>query len=551
MFVRVKPSGKYKYLQVVENSRVGKKVKQHVLCTLGRLDKLTESNKLDGLAESILKFTNKLKVINLYKQDQLKVLSDVSIGPAIVFDKIWNDLGISCIITQLSADRKYKFDLERAIFLTVLHRLFNPGSDRAAEKWKADFFIKGVSDIELHHLYRAMAWIGEPNVNIFSGEKSFKNCTKDKIEHLLFEKRRDLFSTLQVVFFDTTSIYFEGQGGQTIGKHGHSKDHRPDLKQMIVGVVMDNHGHPICCEMLPGNTADIKTLLPVITRIKQRFAVNSFCIVADRGMISKEMMATLESNSFNIEYIFGCRMRREKEVKERVLRNHSGKYKKINVKRKNTKKALVLEVKEVMVEGRRYVVCYNACQARKDATDRKAIVESLKEKLKVGDKFLVGNKGYRKYLKSSIKGEPIFEIDENKLKDEELFDGKWVLRTNTNYSAEEVAIQYKQLWMVEQAFRTVKSVLETRPIYHKCDETIRGHVFCSFLALVLIKELFSRLEINKEHYEWNDIRKDLEALRQVELQMSKDTYFLRTELRGTCYDVFQVAGVAIPPRVRK
>ena len=142
----------------------------------------------------------------------------------------------------------------------------------------------------------------------------------------------------------------------------------------------------------------------------------------------------------------------------------------------------MLKVKEVKLNGKRYIICYNPEQARKDAEDRKAIVSSLEKKMKQGDKSLVGNKGYRKYLKSNNKD--VFEIGYDKLKEEELFGGKWVLRTNTSYPAEEVALQYKELWMVEQAFRTVKSILETRPIYHKCDETIRGHVFCSFLALL-------------------------------------------------------------------
>jgi len=126
-----------------------------------------------------------------------------------------------------------------------------------------------------------------------------------------------------------------------------------------------------------------------------------------------------------------------------------------------------------------------------------------------------------------------------------------VLRTNTRFSAEEVAFQYKQLWMVEQAFRAVKSVLETRPIYHKCDDTIRGHVFCSFLALMLMKELLSRLEANGKSFEWEDIKGDLTALREVEMAMDVDRYHLRTELRGCCFEVLKAAGVAVPPTLRR
>jgi transposase len=554
MFVRTKPSGKYTYLQVVENSREGRKVKQHVLCTLGRMDKLLDSGKIDGLVESLLRFNKNLQVINLYKQNQLKVISDVSIGPSLIFERLWHELGIDTVIKEVLEGRRYNFDIERAIFLTVLHRLFAPGSDRAAEKWKQDFFIQGASKIDLHHLYRAMAWLGEPTVNILSKMKKsvFSDYTKDKIEQLLFERNRDLFSSLSLVFFDTTSIYFEGEGGSSIGQLGHSKDQRPDLKQMVVGVVLDSKGRPLCCELLPGNITDINTLLPVIIKIKQRFAVHSFCIVADRGMISKKTIETLESSSFALEYIFGCRMRRQNEVKKYVLGRRGGKYEEIYFERKASHESLLLKVKEVKVEGRRYIICHNPEQAKKDAEDRKTIIQSLKEKLKKGDKSLVGNKGYKKYLKSSQGGGAVFEIDEEKLKEEARYDGKWVLRTNTSYSAEEVAFQYKQLWMVEQAFRTVKSVLETRPIYHKCDETITGHVFCSFLALVLMKELFSRLESKKQEYnEWNDIKRDLNALRQIKLLMNDESFYLRTELRGTCHEVFQAVGVAIPPRISK
>ena len=177
-----------------------------------------------------------------------------------------------------------------------------------------------------------------------------------------------------------------------------------------------------------------------------------------------------------------------------------------------------------------------------------AIVESLKDKLKSGDKGLVGNKGYRRYLKSG--GPEHFTIDEEKLGEEQKFDGMWVLRTNTSYSAEEVALKYKQLWMVESIFRSAKSLLETRPIYHKVDDTIRGHVFCSFLALMLRKELEMRLEARGEKLEWEDMKRDLRALREVEVEMDGKTVYLRTNLSGVCHKVFQAAGVAVPKTVR-
>ena len=115
-------------------------------------------------------------------------------------------------------------------------------------------------------------------------------CVKDQVEEGLFARRRDLFSSLSVAFFDTTSLYFEGQGGQSLGRRGKSKDHRPDLRQMVVGVVLDQAGQPVCTHLWPGNTADVKSLVPVAQDLQQRFGVGRICVVADRGMISAETL---------------------------------------------------------------------------------------------------------------------------------------------------------------------------------------------------------------------------------------------------------------------
>jgi hypothetical protein len=552
MFVRVKPSGAYRYLQIAENYREGKKVKQKVLCTLGRLDQLAESGKVDALAQSLLRFGSHLKVLDLHRAGALRVDSDLSIGPALVFGRLWAELGIAEVIRQVLADRHFGFELERAVFLTVLHRLMDPGSDRAAEKWKQDFRIPGAESLELHQLYRAMGWLGQPTgpVTNHGIPELGVHTTKDRIEELLFARRRDLFSTLSVLFFDTTSIYFEGQGGESLGQWGHSKDSRPDLRQMVVGAALDEQGRPIACELLPGNATDVKLFFPAIKALQSRFEAGCFCVVADRGMISQATLQALQAPGSGIDYILGCRMRRNKEVRDEVLAADEDLVQEVYFDRQASREPLVLELQEVRIEDRRYVVCFNPEQAKKDAADRQAIVESLKEKLKQGDKALIGNKGYRKYLKREGE-QAAFRIDEDKLQQEARYDGLWVLRTNMSLSIDQVAFQYKQLWMVEQAFRSVKSVLETRPIYHKCDDTIRGHVFCSFLALMLMKELLSRLEVAGKILEWEDIKRDLMALREVELVMDKDRYFLRTELQGCCFDVLQAAGVAVPPTLRR
>lgn len=548
MFVRSKGVGTYKYLQIVENFREGKKVKQRVLFTLGRKDQLIQSGRLDNLARSLIRFSDELKVTQEHREGKLKAKRVRSIGPGLVFERLWKELGIDRIIEELLKERKFCFSVERAIFLTVLHRLFDPGSDRAAERWKEEYRIGGAESIELQHLYRAMAWLGEEvEKQKQDGTTAFSpRCTKDGIEEKLFERNRDLFSSLDLVFFDTTSIYFEGDGGESIGQYGHSRDHRPDLKQMVIGVVLDNEGRPICCEIWPGNTTDVKTLIPIVERLKKRFHIGTVCIVADRGMVSTETIEKLERAEQRLEYILGVRMRKQNEVKEAILKDE-GEYEEVKLEGGSAKALSILKVKEFGVEHRRYIICYNPEQAKKESLDREMILGSLRGKLKRGGKALIGNKGYRRYVK--VCG-PTFAIDEEKVKKEAHFDGKWVLRTNTHLPMGEVAIKYKQLWMVEAIFRSLKSILETRPIFHQSDEAIRGHMFCSFLALVLLKELRSRMEKNGWKYEWGNIRRDLGSLQEVEVEVDSQTFYLRTELRGICNGVLRSCGVAVPSSVR-
>jgi hypothetical protein len=550
MFFRTKTSGSRSYLQIVENRWEEGRTRQRVVATLGRLDQLQQSGQLDALLVSGARLSQSVLLLSAHAQGQLPTITTRRIGPALIFQRLWQETGCQQVIEQLLEGRRFEFDVERAIFLTVLHRLFASGSDRAADKWRQDYRIEGCDSLQLHHLYRAMAWLGEelPHDQQAGKTPFAPRCIKDRIEEGVFDHRRDLFSDLQLVFFDTTSIYFEGEGGQDIGQRGFSKDHRPDLYQMVVGAVLDGQGRPICCELWPGNTTDVTTLIPVVDRLRSRFGVRRICIVADRGMISQETITALEQDERGWQYILGARMRSQNEVKDEVLAR-AGRYRIVHPPRVKSDDPSPLKVKEVWVGERRYVVCLNQEEARKDAADREAIVAALREQLRSGDKSLVGNKGYRRYL--SGRDSPGFRIDEAKVAEEARYDGKWVLRTNTELDSAEVALQYKQLWMVEHWFRSCKSLLQTRPIYHQRDETIRGHVFCSFLALVLRQELQARLEERGHELEWADVIGDLDRLQMVEVEQDGKRFLLRSEVQGTCGKVFQTVGVALPPTVQQ
>jgi len=545
MFVRVKKSGNNEYLQIVENRKIAGKVVQRVVSTIGRLDRLRAKGDIETLVRSLSRYSEKVLLVLSGKSE---VAAETrKIGPTLIFGRLWQELGIAKVLEQVLNGRLFGFNVERAIFLTVLHRLLVSGSDRFCDKWRRDYAIGGTDGLALHQLYRAMAFLGEEVADQAQATPFAPRCTKDLVEEALFARNRNLFSSLDLVFFDTTSIYFEGQGGESLGRRGYSKDHRPDLNQMVVGVVLDDAGMPLCCEMWPGNTTDLKTLVPVVERLRKRFHVVQSCLVADRGMISAETLQVLEDPACATPYILGARMRQMKEIREEVL-TRAGRYREVTPAGKSSKDPSPLKVKEVRVGEKRYLVCLNSKQAAKDAADREAILVSLRDQLQKGPKALVGNKGYRKYLKIQ-RGSVTIDLD--KVKADSRFDGKWVLTTNTRFSAEKVALKYKELWQVEQAFRDIKSMFQTRPVYHKCDETIRGHVFCSFLALMLRKELSRRLEASGHHFEWSDVKQDLKALQETLIEENGKRLAVRSQCLGTCGKVFQSVGVAMPPTIRE
>jgi len=317
MFLRTQHVSGHTYVQLVENARVDGKVTQRILHRFGRMDLLRESGQLDAIVAGLGRFSERLIVLGAHHRGE-SVQSDARrIGGPLVFERLWETTGIAGVMRDALADRHFGFPVERAVFLTVLHRLMAPGSDRAAERWKDEYVLPGTERLKLHHLYRAMAWLGEvlpPGEQ--GGATPFAPRTrKDAIEERLFATHRDLFTNLSLVFFDTTSIYFEGAGGETMGHYGHSKDHRPDRKQMVVGMVLDLEGRPLCCEIWPGNTTDVKSLLPIVDRLRTRFQIGRVCIVADRGMISRDVIEEIETRP-DCWYILGVRMRAVKAMRE-------------------------------------------------------------------------------------------------------------------------------------------------------------------------------------------------------------------------------------------
>ena len=547
MFLREKHINGYTYLYLVESVREDGRAKQRIIKNLGRKDVVVASGELERLAASVGRYAERAIVLSQIDAGNPDGLACKRIGAPLLFGRLWEETGCKAVLNDLLGSRAFEFGVERAVFATVLHRIMVSGSDRACEKWLADYDIPEVDGLALDHLYRAMAWLGEelPDEQQTHATPFGPGTIKDLIEEQLFERRRDLFSELSVVFIDTTTLSFCGAGGEVLGERGYSKDHRPDLMQMLLTVVIDAEGRPICSEMWPGNTADVSALIPVIDRLRARFAIGRVCVVADRGMISAATIAALQERG--LEYLLGVRERTDSLVRRVVLAD-SRPFTPLCVQRAAGAETQLF-VKEVTVEGRRYIVCRNETEAAKDAADRAAIVEALDRQLKRGDKALIGNSAYRRFLRATTK--KTFEIDPGKLADEARYDGIFVLRTNARITPLQAVLRYRDLIQVEALFRTAKALMRTRPIYHSSDAAIRGHVFCSFLALILRKELDARCRQVGFHPEWPDVLRDLDRLQEVEVTKGQHRTVLRTPATGTIGPLFKAARIALPPNIRE
>jgi transposase len=536
MWVRVKKAvyggNPREYLQIVESYRDEHgKSRQRIVGSLGRLDQL-RGKKLDNLIRKLAAFSDRLEVLDTYRAEkELHGEKSREWGRPLVFQRLWERCGfpdiISRIIKAAGPEERYGFDVERAVFAQVLQRICSPGSDLKGSRWLKRTYAEGFDALHRDPLYWAL---------------DFLALHQEDIERELFFRNRTLFDNdLDLVFFDTTSLYFEGNGPNSLAKRGKSKDHRPQNTQVVVGIVLTREGRPIFCKVWPGNTADVTTLIPVIDELKARFGVKRVIVVCDRGMISKKNLMHIRRR--RLHYIIGVKLRKSKEVQEKVL-TRAGRYQEV---------AENLKVKEVWVgrsetrKGRRYIVCCNPEEAERDKRVREDVLSHLRKALSSGKRReLIKNRAYKRYLKID---RDAFDVDEKKIREDSKLDGKWVLRTSTALPAETVALAYKSLWMIEAAIRVGKNLLEVRPLFHRLEHRIKGHVFAAFLALYLVTELKRTLHAQDVKAPWDAIMQALSQVHAVLLSVKGKPYLLRTDIPRNAYCVLRAVGLRPPSPV--
>lgn len=510
------------YLHLVESRRVNGKVRQRLIHTLGRRDVLQASGSLDKLIASLTRHSQRQWV----ELEALPLLgrSSREYGPVLVFWRLWERLGLHHLFQELYRRSPLEFPVEEAVFGMVLNRLLSPDSKLGAYGWlKREVYRPEFESLELHHLYRALDFLDEH---------------KGMVEEALFLNHRCLFGLdVDLVFFDTTSTYFEGRGPEGLAELGYSRDRRPDRVQVVVGLVMTRDGIPVAHHVFPGNTADSAAFRYAVADLRKRFAVRRVVVVADRGVVSGPLLEALDKEG--IGYIVGIPLRKWRAV-DRVLRC-AGRYQLV---------AENLRVKEVWEDGQRYVICHNPEREPEDARRRMEIVALLEAELaRSGLAGLAKQKGYRRYIKVQDGGKA--EVNWKQVKREERYDGRFLLRSNTELSAAEIGLAYKDLWRVEHAFRELKTGLEIRPVRHWTPSRVRGHFAICFLALVMETSLARLLKGNNPEANYTQVLTDLQQVKAALLELSGRPFLLRMELQGQAYHAFQAVGLRPPPRLQQ
>jgi transposase len=522
MFTRVvkfknKDGSLREYVYLLENKRIEGKVKQVLLANLGRLEIVAP--KLPGLIENFSKHSKEVEVIKL-SQD-LEAKDCLEYGTKIIFEKLWDELGLKKWLREYQNKSKIQFPLEKILFGEVLNQILEGNSELSTKRWLSR--IHDFGQVELQHLYRGL---------------DFLLKQKDKLEQDLFGKVKDLFNQeVDMILLDTTSISYwgEGKGADDLLDYGYAKNKRFDLKQVIVGIIMTKEGIPIGHEVYKGSTNDRTAFKEMFEIIAERFKIRRVIIVCDRGMVSSNNLSLLKEAGY--EYIVGVKMRQFKKEEAK-------KYLDIKAMEKVKDN---LAAKEIIINGKRMIICFNSQQAGLDEEKRILIIERLKEKLKnQGLKSILMHSQYSKYLK--IKADkPI--LDQERIELEKIYDGKFVLQTNTRLSWKEIILSYKDLWQVEAAFKTLKDKLEVGPIFHHKEARIRGHIFVCFLALVLRVVLEKKIKTLDSNVSTTDVIKDLKELNAVRITLKGKEIVLRTEFRGTNHLAFKSLGLAPPSRI--
>lgn len=500
------------YVQIVESVREGKKVRQRVLCSLGNREKL-EPGAVDRLVRALARYGTCLPVPRPAgprgRTDEdfdagVGVREDRAFGGMYVLDRLWKDVGLRDLLLSVAGDRRFGHDLERATFAMVASRLIEPLSKLSTETWlDREAYLPLPQALTADQLYTTLRWLHEE---------------REGLEVAIHQrlKRQHLIGGT-VYFYDTTLTHFEGRGPEGLAEVTGRKGARRGKPHVLVGLVTTSDGWPVMHHVYPGTRNDIPTFKHTLRQLYDRFGLRDIVVICDRGMHSEGVVELLE-NEFEFSYIVATKLRRVTEIDENVLAR-AGRYREVEPG---------LDVKEVWVDERRYIVCRSEESAARDANRRGEILADLAKSLgedgldpdsKKAMRLLTS--AYNRYL-CMRSGRLV--INQSAVTRDSRYDGKWVLRTNLReLDPGKVALRYKDEARIERDIRTIKSFIDLRPIRHHHEEWVDGHVFVCILALLLYRYLQERLGLwpaNRESAE--AVLRELGGIRAQELRLGQE-----------------------------
>lgn len=551
------------YLQLAHNRRVDGVTQAEVLLSLGREDELDVEG-LRRLASSITRFTDgdgpPAAASGPAIDGDMEVAASRALGGVWVLDALWRRLGVDQALAGVLGERRFTTDVERVLFAMVANRALDPCSKLACAEWAVEAVaIPGLGYLDEDQCYRAMDLLVEAD-------------SEAKIQEAVFFGCADLLNLeVDLLFFDTTSTYFERDepeaGEDAFRVYGHSKDHRPDLPQVVIGLAVTREGIPVRVWVWPGNTNDMSVIGEVKDDLRG-WRLGRVVTVVDRGFSSDENLRYLTRAGGH--WIAGEKMRDGAPDAQAAL-SRQGRYQTV---RDN------LRVKEVHVgdgdAAKRFIVCHNPGEAERDKHARDTAItrieteldriKTAREKAKTANTKNARNASKAKltkaddahhraecalrdhrtlgrYLRQTKTGRLV--IDRARVSAEERLDGKYLLSTSDpDLSAEDVALGYKNLLEAERGFRDLKSTLDLRPVYHRLEHRIRAHILLCWLALLLI-----RLAERQTSQTWRRIALDLDRLHLVTLTGPAGTIAHTTQLTEAQRQILTALRIDAPPRV--
>ncbi len=533
---RNKDGSVVRYLQLAHNERhpdSGQSVAK-VVHSFGREDQL-DRDALARLVASISRFLSPEEALEAGAEAELRFQGSRPMGGAWLLDGLWRKLGIDAAIRQVAAAGR-KIDaaaVERLLFTLVAQRALEPGSKLAAVQWaNHDVALPGVDDVG-----------GDPQV--FYRAMDFLLDADEQVQKAVFAAAANLLNLeVDLLFFDTTSTYFETEHDDALRRYGHSKDHRDDRPQAVIGMAVTRDGIPVRVWTFPGNTADVALLEGVKADLRD-WRLGRVVWVVDRGFASQDNRRMLQAGGHH--WIMGEKLRAGGDNHAALAR--PGRYRRV---------ADNLEVKTVVVDQgrateRRFIVCRNTDEAQRDRHRREQALARLEQELaaiesKTGDARLkaegelLAHPTLRRYL--TRRGKRL-AIDRAKAKTEARLDGKYLLScSDDTLPADDVALGYKQLLEVERGWRDMKQVLELRPVYHRLDERIRAHVLLCWLGLLLVRVAETTCGDT-----WRNLRRELERMHLGEFTGPAGRVVQRTETNSRQAAIFRALDLAEPPKV--